>query len=198
MMINTTNLPPYHPVKVIPLDSLPLLDGLKNIFTITDVLNQYKRSITFTYNGDCLSLHCIVLCHKFHLQVDEHQTRLIIYSGSEDVEDDRAILLSLLSDTNSVMRRRDAPQSMNIDHGSLLTDIGDLLRFLRFLRERGHHFFVKQSRDDSIMVTITLETSLIEVDFFEDHIEYSLFQRDGASDNDQQRMIDLLAWFVRD
>jgi hypothetical protein len=73
-----------------------------------------------------------------------------------------------------------------------------LIRFLRFLHDRGHRFFMRQGRSDSIMVIIMLETGLIEIDFFEDHIEYSLFPKDAASDNDQQRMLDLLAWFDQD
>jgi hypothetical protein len=186
------------------ISDLPPLDGLRNILNITNILRKYKRSFIISYDGDdYITLSCGILSYIFSIEIDEHQTKPIIYSGSEDVETDRAELMSLLSDMSTVLRRREptpwiAEQEKSDHHSTLLTDIGDLLRFLRFLRERNHRFFISQDRDDSIMVTITLKASLIEVDFFEDHIEYSIFQKDGASDNDQQRMIDLLAWFVRD
>jgi hypothetical protein len=183
---------------------LPPLDGLKNILNVTTILDKYKRSFIINYNDEgSLTLSCCILKYRIDLEIDEHQTKPIIYSGSEDVETDRAELMSLLSDMSTVLHRREptrqiARQESGAHDSNLLTDIGDLLRFLRFLRERGHHFFVSQSRYNSIMVTITLEVSLIEVDFFEDHIEYSIFQKDGASNNDQQRMIDLLAWYKSD
>jgi hypothetical protein len=203
-MINTANFPPYHPVKGIPLESLPPLDGLRNTLNVTDLLRKYKRSFIISYDGDdCITLSCGILSYIFSIEIDEHQTKPIIYSGSEDVETDRAELMSLLSDMSTVLRRREpTPRIVELEkgaqHNTLLADIGDLLRFLRFLRKNDHRFFISQDRYNSIMVTITLEVSLIEVDFFEDHIEYSIFQKDGASDNDQQRMIDLLAWYKGD
>lgn len=182
------------------LSALPSLEGLKNIFNITDILNKYKRTINITYDGgDYITLSCIIVCHKIYLQIDEHHTKPIIYSGSEDVEDDQATLLSLLNDPATVWRRLEhAPRPASPAAGeadTIMRDIGDLIRFLRFLHDRGHRFFMRQGRSDSIMVVIMLETGLIEIDFFEDHIEYSLFQKDKASQNDQQRVLNLLAWY---
>jgi hypothetical protein len=91
------------------LSTLPPLNGLKNIFNVTDILNKYKRTINITYDGgDFLTLSCIIVCHKIYIQIDEHNTKLIIYSGSEDVEDDQTVLLSLLNDPTTVWRRREA------------------------------------------------------------------------------------------
>lgn len=182
------------------LSSLPPLDGLRNIFNVIDILKRYKRSFIISYHGgDYITVSFGILCYIFNLEISEHQTRPIIYSGSEDVETDRAMLLSLLNDLDHVLRHPEiAPRPARPAAGeadTIMRDIGDLIRFLRFLHDRGHRFFLNQDRSDSIMVTITLEAGLIELDFFEDHIEYSLFQKDDASENDQQRMLDLLAWY---
>lgn len=189
--------------KGIALESLPALDGLRNIFNVTDVLDKYKRTITIHYDGgDYITLSCVIVCYRIYLQIDEQSTKLVTYSGTEHVEDDQGVLLSLLSDLAQVSQAQQhasGPADVSSDNtDTILRDVGDLIRFLRFLHKREHFFFIGHSRSDTIMVTIVLQAYLIELDFFDDHIEYSLFQKDDASETDRQRMLDLLAWFSRD
>lgn len=62
--------------------------------------------------------------------------------------------------------------------------IRDIFRFLDFLRAKSIKFDLSQDRPDSIMVTFTLVGCRVEVDFFEDHIEFSYFTGDEAVHDD--------------
>lgn len=48
------------------------------------------------------------------------------------------------------------------------------------------------------MVVIRIIRKLIEVDFFQDHIEYSWFDGDEYVHDDQKRLYDTLEEFVRE
>jgi hypothetical protein len=74
--------------------------------------------------------------------------------------------------------------------------IKDLLTFLRLLRAQSVFFTLDQRRPDSIMVSITIAGARIEVDFFNDHIEYSVFR--GAEDvlDDQPALFEMIRAFV--
>lgn len=73
-----------------------------------------------------------------------------------------------------------------------LNGIPDILKFLDFLRERKIHFRLDQYRTNTIMVTFTLVGCRVEVDFFEDHIEFSYFKGDEAVHDDWKAMEQLL------
>ena len=47
-------------------------------------------------------------------------------------------------------------------------------------------------RDDAMMVEIHLVGIRLEVEFFDDHIEYSLFTGDESVEDDQKKLFDLL------
>ena len=69
----------------------------------------------------------------------------------------------------------------------------DLLGYLEFLRSKRIGFDLSQDRPDSIMVTFTLVGCRVEVDFFDDHIEFSYFTGDEAVEDDwavMQRLLD--------
>jgi len=70
--------------------------------------------------------------------------------------------------------------------------IKDILSFLDFLRSQRVMFRLEQMRPDSIMVSFTLVGMRAEVDFFEDHIEYSLFKGDESVLDDQAALIALV------
>jgi hypothetical protein len=53
-------------------------------------------------------------------------------------------------------------------------------------------FRLEQMRPDSIMVSFTLVGLRAEVDFFDDHIEYSLFKGDESVLDDQAALIALV------
>ena len=59
-----------------------------------------------------------------------------------------------------------------------IKNLSDILKFLDYLRENSVKFDIKQSRSDSLMVTFIVLFFRVEVDFFEDHIEYSYFVGD--------------------
>lgn len=73
-----------------------------------------------------------------------------------------------------------------------LAGIKDLLAFLEFLSSRNVWFKLEQCRYDSIMVTFTLVGVRVEVDFFEDHIEYSVFRGSEEVLQDEDALIALI------
>ena len=74
-----------------------------------------------------------------------------------------------------------------------LNGICDLLPFLNLMKDRSIVFRLEQMRPDSIMVTLTLVGARVEVDFFDDHIEYSVFKGDERVLDDQQDLFRLLS-----
>ena len=70
--------------------------------------------------------------------------------------------------------------------------IKGLLPFLEFLSSRNVLFTLDQRRPDSIMVSFTLVGVRAEVDFFDDHIEYSLFTGNKEVLDDQHALIALI------
>lgn len=76
-----------------------------------------------------------------------------------------------------------------------LNGIQDLLRFLEFLSSRKIWFRLEQTCPDSVMVTLTLLGERIEVDFFEDHIEFSRFRGDESVERDVGLLFSLIAEF---
>ena len=70
--------------------------------------------------------------------------------------------------------------------------IEDRLPFLEFLSSRNVLFTLDQRRPDSIMVSFTLVGVRAEVDFFDDHIEYSLFTGNKEVLDDQHALIALI------
>lgn len=70
--------------------------------------------------------------------------------------------------------------------------IKDILTFLEFLNARKVMFTIEQRRPDSVMVSFTLVGVRGEVDFFEDHIEYSLFKGDEWVLDDQDALVSLI------
>jgi hypothetical protein len=70
--------------------------------------------------------------------------------------------------------------------------LNDLLSYLNFLRNKKKKFDISQDRTESIMVTFTLVGCRVEVDFFEDHIEFSYFTGDESVHDDWTIMQGLL------
>lgn len=74
-----------------------------------------------------------------------------------------------------------------------LRDINDLLPFLAFLRKNKIWFSLDSIRDDTIMITLTLFSMRIEIDIFQDHIEYSCFNGDESVHDDIAALFALIA-----
>jgi hypothetical protein len=68
-----------------------------------------------------------------------------------------------------------------------------LLEFLDFLRSKKITFRIEQQRDDSVMVSFTLVGVRVEVDFFQDHFEFSYFKGSEAVSSDRDTLMRLIA-----
>jgi hypothetical protein len=69
----------------------------------------------------------------------------------------------------------------------------DMLEFLDLLRSKKITFRIEQQRDDSLMVSFTLVGVRVEVDFFEDHFEFSYFKGSEAVNLDREALMRLIA-----
>lgn len=71
-------------------------------------------------------------------------------------------------------------------------DIRDIFNFLNDLRSNSIEFRLGSSRDDSVSLDFTLVGCRVEVDFFDDHIEFSYFTGDESVHSDWAIMQALL------
>jgi hypothetical protein len=74
--------------------------------------------------------------------------------------------------------------------------LGELLKFLNYLDKNNIGYNIEHDRSDSIMVTFTLIGKRIELDFFEDHIEYSVFSGDESVEDDVEKLMGMIRDFV--
>jgi hypothetical protein len=79
-----------------------------------------------------------------------------------------------------------------------LHGIKDLIPFLNYLDQNKVSYWLSHDRDDSIMVEITLLGKRIEVDFMEDHIEYSIFYGNEDVLDDVPSLFAMIENFVRE
>ena len=79
-----------------------------------------------------------------------------------------------------------------------LSGIKDLLPFLDYLKDRNVSFALGHHRHDSVLVTVTILCERIEIDFFDDHIEYSRFKGDESVLDNQAVLFGLIEEFVRE
>ena len=61
-----------------------------------------------------------------------------------------------------------------------LRGLPDLLPFLNWLAANKIGFLLEHGRDDAIMVTVSLIGVRVEIDFFDDHVEFSRFVGDES------------------
>jgi hypothetical protein len=73
-----------------------------------------------------------------------------------------------------------------------LNGLQDLVPFLNFLRKEKISYELDCVRDDAIMVTLTVVGARIEVEFFDDHIEFSVFEGDESVDDDSDRLFRII------
>lgn len=76
-----------------------------------------------------------------------------------------------------------------------LNGIKDLIPFLAFLDEKHVSYTLSRERDDSIMVTTAVVGARIEIEFFDDHIEYSVFRGNEDVLGDQPALFKMLRDF---
>lgn len=73
-----------------------------------------------------------------------------------------------------------------------LGGIKDLIPFLKFLRDQNAWFRIESVRDDAVTIELPFPGMRIEVDVFDDHIEYSSFTGDESVEDDPKKLIDLI------
>ncbi|MBL8590568.1 MAG: hypothetical protein JNK46_18685 [Methylobacteriaceae bacterium] len=79
-----------------------------------------------------------------------------------------------------------------------LNGVKDLIPFLTRLDDLRVSYTLGRFRPDTIMVTITLVGARVEIDFFDDHIEYSVFKGDEGVLDDQPALFGMIREFVEE
>ncbi len=67
-----------------------------------------------------------------------------------------------------------------------------MLDFLNFLDEKGIHCYVEQIAPDSMQATLTVVGARIEVTFFVDHLEFSVFKGNEDVSRDETLLRELI------
>jgi hypothetical protein len=67
-----------------------------------------------------------------------------------------------------------------------------MLDFLEFLGEKGIEFRMEQQRPEAVMVKFVMVGYRVEVEFFEEGIEYSVFTGDESVEVDEKKLYDLI------
>ena len=67
-----------------------------------------------------------------------------------------------------------------------------MLDFLDLLREKKIWFFINQYSDEGLTVTFTLVGVRVEVEFFVDHLEFSVFRGSEAVESDEKLLLELI------
>lgn len=67
-----------------------------------------------------------------------------------------------------------------------------MLEFLAFLQDREIEYTIGHERPDSLMVTFGFAGQRLEVEFFVEGIEYSIFKGDESVATDEKALFDLV------
>jgi hypothetical protein len=81
---------------------------------------------------------------------------------------------------------------MTGDTGMQKDGLERMLDFLDLLREKKIWFFITQYSDEGLTVTFTLVGARVEVEFFVDHLEFSVFKGSEAVESDEKALLDLI------
>ncbi len=74
-----------------------------------------------------------------------------------------------------------------------ITGLDGLINFYDFLQKKKIRYATFCDRDDCVTILVCIMRHRIEVDIFEDHIEYSIFSGNEGVEDDQQALFDLIA-----
>jgi hypothetical protein len=96
--------------------------------------------------------------------------------------DDMAIVDDLVAhiDRRAILLERafddlDGPVDAGAEATEAPRTLLDIVATVESLGDAPHS--IEQHRDDTVMLTFLTPTTLVELDFFEDHIEYSVFEK---------------------
>ncbi len=73
-----------------------------------------------------------------------------------------------------------------------LAGLKDLLSFVNYLGKARIWYRLEHLRDDALMVSIHMVGMRMEVEFFDDHVEFTTFSGDESVDRDQGRLFAML------
>ena len=68
-----------------------------------------------------------------------------------------------------------------------------MLKFLEFLTENSVEYRIDQERPSALLVTFGFPGARVEVEFFTDHIEYSIFKGDEVVETDVNALTEYIA-----
>lgn len=140
---------------------------IEKIWPLIDLLGSYRVSWTRIPTGDRkarapLTLIITTVGLRILAEVDRNNISITFYRGDEYVRGDPATLLEHLRDAGA--KATEAPNTI-LDLVATMHSLGAAPRAL------------EQQRDDSVMLIFITPTTLVELNFFDDHIEYSVFEK---------------------
>lgn len=158
-----------------------------DFWSLLDLLASYQVSWSPITCGDTRVLEPVrVAITSIGLRIIVEATReslaITFYRGDESVFDDEAVLLAHMRDAGA--KAAEAPRT-----------IVDLITAMDSLGYTPHA--VEHSRYDTVMLTFITPTTLVELDFFDDHIEYSVFEK-RARPASWEELVAELEKFTRD
>ena len=141
-----------------------------DFWDLLDLLASFRVSWTSLTCGDTRVLEPVrVAITSIGLRIIVEATReslaITFYRGDESVFDDEAVLLAHMREAGA--KAAEAPRT-----------IVDLIATMDSLGYAPHA--VEHSRYDTVILTFITPTTLVELDFFDDHIEYSVFEKQAA------------------
>ena len=141
-----------------------------DFWDLLDLLASFRVSWTSLTCGDTRVLEPVrVAITSIGLRIIVEATReslaITFYRGDESVFDDEPVLLAHMRDAGA--KAAEAPRT-----------IVDLIATMDSLGYAPHA--VEHSRYDTVILTFITPTTLVELDFFDDHIEYSVFEKQAA------------------
>jgi len=158
-----------------------------DFWSLLDLLASFRVSWTALTCGDTRVLEPVrVAITSIGLRIIVEATReslsITFYRGDESVFDDEAALLAHMRDAGA--KAAEAPRT-----------IVDLIAAMDSLGYAPHA--VEHSRYDTVTLAFITPTTLVELDFFDDHIEYSVFEKRARPASWEELVVELEK-FTRD
>lgn len=140
------------------------------LWSLLDLLASFRVSYSPITRGDYrkrepLRLLITSVGLRILVEVDRENLSITFYRGDEYVLGDSASLLAHMRDAGA--EATEAPRTLL-----------DIFATVKSLGDAPHS--IEQHRDDTVMLTFLTPTSLVELDFFDDHIEYSVFEKQAT------------------
>jgi hypothetical protein len=73
-----------------------------------------------------------------------------------------------------------------------LTNLADIFEFLNFIKGKRIQFDIRHTFENGLTVLLYLPGLRLEVDFFDDRVEYNIFEGDESVQEDFEKLFKLL------